>query len=74
MGDESLAAGDGSGMLVGRSTKGPAMDEMNQEETPRRKLFETQHRKRSVVHWLVPLVIIIAVIIFLPRVMELLEN
>ncbi len=50
------------------------MDEMKQEEKPRRKLFETQHRRRSVSHWLVPLVIIIAVIVFLPRVMELLEK
>ena len=45
-----------------------------QEERPRAPLFETRHKKRSVSTWLVPLIIIIAVIVFLPRVMEILDK
>jgi|GEM_PF-4366121 len=43
------------------------------QERPRAPLFERRYERRSVSAWLVPLIIIIAVIVFLPRVMEMLE-
>ena len=49
------------------------MTNLNQDKKPvRRPLFNRVHRKRSLSRWIVPLIIILAVIFFLPRVMEIL--
>ncbi len=45
----------------------------DKETTERRPLIVHNHQKRSVTTWLVPLVIILAVMIFLPKVIELLD-
>jgi len=39
----------------------------------RKPLVSHHHRKRSVTQWLVPLVLIIAIMIFLPKVLALFE-
>jgi hypothetical protein len=49
------------------------MSEKPQGEKPRQRLFGHGHRKRSVRAWLWPLLIILAVIYFLPRLVGLLE-
>jgi hypothetical protein len=49
------------------------MDSRDEETTKRRPFVVNHHQKRSVYTWLVPLVIILAIIIFLPRVMDLLD-
>lgn len=38
----------------------------------RRQLFTRTHHKRSLSRWIVPLAIILVVIFFLPRIMDLL--
>ncbi len=43
------------------------------EPTVRRPLIVSSHKKQSLSTWLVPLAVILAVIIFLPRVIELLD-
>ena len=43
-------------------------------KTGRRPLVANPHRKRSVRIWIIPLVIILGVIYFLPRLLELLEG
>ena len=48
------------------------MDPKDKEPTTRRPLIAHNHKKQSLNTWLVPLIIILAVIIFLPRVMDLL--
>lgn len=42
------------------------------EPEPRPRLFPRTYRKRSTTRWLIPLVVILLVIIFLPRLMDLL--
>jgi len=42
-------------------------------DRPRRRLFDHDHDKRPLRTWVVPLLIILAVIIFLPRLVGLLE-
>lgn len=46
------------------------------EEPPakRRPLVVNPHRRRPVGVWIVPLIVIVAVIYFLPRLLALLEN
>jgi hypothetical protein len=49
--------------------------EKKKEEEPeknRRPLFTRTHQKASLSRWVIPLIIILAVIFFLPRVMDLL--
>lgn len=41
---------------------------------PRRRLFGHDHQKRSVFPWVIPLLIILAVIIFLPRLVSLFDK
>jgi hypothetical protein len=43
-------------------------------ERPRRRLFGHEHRKRSLRAWVIPLLIILGIIIFLPRLVALLEK
>jgi hypothetical protein len=50
------------------------MAEQEQTEKERRPLIRHDHRKRSVRAWVVPLVIIVAIIIFLPKIVALLEK
>ena len=46
--------------------------ESSQNEKPaRRPIFERNHERRSVGRWLFPLLAILAVIYFLPRVLDL---
>ncbi len=40
----------------------------------RRPLITHHHRKRSLLTWLVPLAIIIAIMVLLPRLVNLLES
>jgi len=42
------------------------------ETTGRRPLISHEHRKRSVLAWLVPLAVIIAIMVLLPKVVGLL--
>lgn len=49
------------------------MTDPNHEDRPkRRRIFTRTHHKRSLSRWIIPLAIILLVIIFLPRLMELL--
>ena len=48
------------------------MAPLEKEITKRRPLIVNSHKKQSLNTWLVPLVIILAIIIFLPKVMDLL--
>ncbi len=49
------------------------MNDANSDpKPPRRPLFTRHHHKRSLSRWIVPLVIILAVIFFLPQVMKIL--
>jgi len=43
-------------------------------EAPRRRLFGHDHEKRSVRTWVIPLLVIVAIIVFLPRLVALLEK
>ena len=47
-------------------------DPKSDDKHERRKLFTRTHHKRSLSRWIVPLAIILAVIFFLPRIMDLL--
>ena len=48
---------------------------MEDEKKPERgRLFRNDHQKRSVRAWILPLAIIVAVIIFLPKLVALLEK
>ncbi len=49
------------------------MTEENRPQRPR-PLITHHHRKRSVLTWLVPLAIIIAIMIFLPKLVALLGS
>jgi hypothetical protein len=40
----------------------------------RRPLISHQHRKRSLTTWLLPLAVIVAIMVFLPRLVALLEQ
>ena len=48
---------------------------MSEDSRPKKRkpLVTHHHRKRSVTQWLVPLVLIIAVMIFLPKILAMLE-
>ena len=50
------------------------MKKDDEQERPRRRLFDHNHEKRSLTVWVVPLLIIVAVIIFLPKIVALLEK
>ena len=43
-------------------------------EPPRRRLFGHDHQKRSVFPWVIPLLVILAIIFFLPRLVSLLDK
>jgi hypothetical protein len=43
-------------------------------DRPRRRLFGHDHEKRSLRTWVVPLLVIVAIIFFLPRLVALLEK
>jgi len=49
------------------------MDSKDKEPTIRRPLIVNNHKKQSLSTWLVPLAVILAIIIFLPRVIDLLD-
>lgn len=51
----------------------PEKEAVGQEAPQRRPLVFNTNKKRSVTAWLVPLVVILAIMFFLPRVMELLD-
>ena len=50
------------------------MNEEPDRKEPPRRLIGHGHRKRSLWVWIVPLAIILAVIIFLPKLVALLEK
>jgi len=43
------------------------------QEGPRRPLADRRHRQRPLRYWVVPLLIILLIIIFLPRLLALLD-
>jgi hypothetical protein len=48
--------------------------EAKEKESPgRRPLIVNNHKKQSVTTWLVPLVVILAIIVFLPKVIEIFD-
>ncbi len=49
------------------------MKSTDKETTGRRPLIVNNHKKQSVTTWLVPLAVILAIMIFLPKVMDLLD-
>lgn len=49
------------------------MTENREQDKPRRRVIDRNHQKRSLWVWVVPLVVILAIIIFLPRLVEYLE-
>lgn len=49
---------------------------MNEDRPPgdrRKRLIDHEHKRRPLRNWVVPLLIVLAIIIFLPRLLELLE-
>jgi len=49
---------------------------MNEDRLPegrRKRLIDHEHKRRPLRNWIVPLLIVLAIIIFLPRLLELLE-
>lgn len=48
------------------------MEPKGKEPTARRPLVVNNHKKQSLSTWLLPLILILAIIIFLPRVIDLL--
>lgn len=48
-------------------------DSQTPEKEPRR-LIRHDHRKRPLRAWIVPLIVILAIIIFLPKIVALLEK
>ncbi len=50
------------------------MSEDKKGEVSRRRLFGHDHQKRSLRTWVIPLLVIVAIIFFLPRLVELLEK
>lgn len=49
------------------------MESKEKETTGRRPLIVNSHKKQSLNTWLVPLIVILAIIIFLPKVIDLLD-
>ncbi len=50
------------------------MNDGNNQENPRRGLIRHDLKKRSVRSWVVPLLVVVALIFFLPRLVALLEK
>ncbi len=48
------------------------MEHKDKETAGRRPLIVNNHKKQSIYTWLVPLVVILAVMVFLPKVIDLL--
>jgi len=44
------------------------------QDRPSRQLFRHNHKKRSLRTWVIPLLVIISIILFLPRLVALLEK
>ncbi len=44
------------------------------QEKPRRQLIDHHHKKRPLRTWVLPLLVIVAIIVFLPRLVALLEK
>ncbi len=42
----------------------------NSEAGERKRLIVNPHQKRSVRNWIIPLILIVAVIVFLPRLVD----
>jgi len=42
-------------------------------EDRRKRLIDHEHKRRPLRNWIIPLLIVLAIIIFLPRLLELLE-
>ena len=49
------------------------MDSKDQEKPKRRPLIVNHHQKRSLNNWVVPLIIILAIMVFLPRLIAMLD-
>lgn len=49
------------------------MGSKDKDSAVRRPLIVSNHKKQSLNTWLVPLIVILAIIIFLPKVIELLD-
>ncbi|MEN8005926.1 MAG: hypothetical protein ABFS42_02885 [Candidatus Krumholzibacteriota bacterium] len=50
------------------------MSDDDKQEEPRRRLIEHHHKKRPLRTWVIPLLIILAIILFLPKLVGLLEK
>ncbi len=73
----SLADGLRDGILVGGTQIifwEVVVIEDSQPDKPRRRLFGHDHQKRSLRTWVIPLLVIVAIIFFLPRLVGLLEK
>ncbi len=46
------------------------MESDNKKSADRRPLIVNSHKKRPLTTWLLPLLVIIAIMVFLPRVIE----
>lgn len=46
------------------------MESGDKKNTKRRPLIVNNHKKRSLNTWLVPLLVIVAIMVFLPRVID----
>ncbi len=49
------------------------MESKEKKPTGRRPLIVNNHKKQSLNTWVVPLVVILAIIFFLPRVIDMLD-
>ena len=49
------------------------MNENQHHEGRRKRLITHEHKRRPLRNWILPLLIVLAIIIFLPRLLELLE-
>ncbi len=49
------------------------MTEDQPQKDRRKPLIAHEHKRRPLRNWIVPLLIVLAIIIFLPRLLELLE-
>lgn len=49
------------------------MTEDQSRRDGRKRLIDHQHKRRPLRNWIIPLLIVLAIIIFLPRLLEFLE-
>ncbi len=49
------------------------MTEDRHPEKRRKRLIDREHKRRPLRNWIIPLLIVLAIIIFLPRLLDFLE-